>query len=97
MQNLDLSKTKSGKCRLEFDPTVEIGPSSTGKTIIVASTGAAQTVHIDDNGDEVKVMVNVYKKHRGTRLPAKARTVTPAEANMDAAIAKAVAKALANL
>ncbi len=44
---------------ITVDLTKEFGPSSTGKTIIIASTEGNQTV---PTREEIKVGVNVYKK-----------------------------------
>ena len=58
MKNVEMSV--DGKTLvIKVDLTKEFGPSSSGKTIIIASTEGNQSV--PDN-DGVKIGLNVYKK-----------------------------------
>lgn len=52
-------KTEGKKLHIVVDLTKEFGPSSSGKTIIIASTEGNQQVD-----DGVYLGLNVYKKNR---------------------------------
>jgi hypothetical protein len=51
--------TDKGKLSLNVDLGQNLGPSSTGKTILIGTTGGNQTVLLPD-GRQVIVSVNVY-------------------------------------
>ena len=58
MKNVDLS-VEGNTLVIKVDLTKEFGPSSSGKTIIIASTEGSQSVTGKEN---VKVGLNVYRK-----------------------------------
>lgn len=59
MKNVEI-KVNGSKVVLEFDATKTFGPSSSGKTIIVASTEGP--VRIDVPGGNVSINLNAFKK-----------------------------------
>lgn len=58
MKNVEM-KVEDNILTIKVDLTKEFGPSSSGKTIIVASTEGNATV---PDADDIKVGLNVYKK-----------------------------------
>ena len=58
MKNIEM-KLEGNILTMKVDLTKEFGPSSSGKTIIIASTEGNIAV---DGHEEVKVGLNVYKK-----------------------------------
>lgn len=52
-------KTEGDILTIKVDLTKEFGPSSSGKTIIIASTEGNVSI---EGHDEIKVGLNVYKK-----------------------------------
>ncbi len=58
MKNVDM-KLEGNILTIKVDLTKEYGPSSSGKTIIIASTEGNQSVEGKEDG---KVGLNVYKK-----------------------------------
>jgi len=58
MKNIEM-KLEGNILTIKVDLTKEFGPSSSGKTIIIASTEGNIAV---DGHEEVKVGLNVYKK-----------------------------------
>jgi hypothetical protein len=56
MKNVDVKVNKGGLMTITVDTTKSFGPSSSGKTTIIATTGGAQDF------DGVKVGLNVYRK-----------------------------------
>jgi hypothetical protein len=58
LKNVDM-KLEGNLLTIEVDLTKEFGPSSSGKTIIIASTEGNQSVPGSEN---VKIGLNVYKK-----------------------------------
>ena len=58
MKNVEM-KTDGNVLTIKVDLTKEFGPSSSGKTIIIASTEGNVSV---EGHDEIKVGLNVYKK-----------------------------------
>ncbi|MBF0537565.1 MAG: hypothetical protein HQL03_04830 [Nitrospirae bacterium] len=58
MKNIEMS-LEGNILTIKVDITKEFGPSSSGKTIIIASTEGNQTIPGKDN---VKVGLNVYRK-----------------------------------
>jgi len=58
MKNVEM-KLEGDILTIKVDVTKEFGPSSSGKTIIIASTEG--NISIPDN-DEVKIGLNIYKK-----------------------------------
>jgi hypothetical protein len=58
MKNVDMS-VNGNILTITVDMTKEFGPSSSGKTIIIATTEGNQSV---PGREDVKVGVNVYKK-----------------------------------
>ena len=58
MKNVEM-KTEDNILTIKVDLTKEFGPSSSGKTIIIASTEG--NVAIDEH-EEIKVGLNIYKK-----------------------------------
>ncbi len=58
MKNVEM-KLEGDMLTIKVDLTKEFGPSSSGKTIIIASTEG--NISIPDK-DEVKIGLNVYKK-----------------------------------
>lgn len=58
MKNVDMT-VKDGKLTIVVDLTKSFGPSTSGKTIIIASTEGNQTV---DGGNGAVVGLNVYRK-----------------------------------
>jgi hypothetical protein len=58
MKNVDM-KLEGNILTIKVDLTKEFGPSSSGKTIIIASTEGNQSV---EGKEDVKVGLNVYKK-----------------------------------
>ena len=57
MKNVEMS-VEGDILTIKVDLTKEFGPSSSGKTIIIASTEGNQTI----TGREEKVGLNVYRK-----------------------------------
>lgn len=57
MKNVEMS-VEGDILTIKVDMTKEFGPSSSGKTIIIASTEGNQTI----DGREEKVGLNVYRK-----------------------------------
>jgi hypothetical protein len=62
MKNVKMS-VKDNILTMEVDLTKEFGPSSSGKTIIIASTEGNVSV---EGHEEAKVGLNVYKKKQGS-------------------------------
>ncbi|MDO8723902.1 MAG: hypothetical protein Q7J31_16995 [Syntrophales bacterium] len=58
MKNIEM-KLEGNILTMKVDLTKEFGPSSSGKTIIIASSEGNVAV---DGHEEVKVGLNVYKK-----------------------------------
>ncbi len=58
MKNVDM-KLEGNILTIKVDLTKEFGPSSSGKTIIIASTEGNQSV---EGKEDVKVGLNVYRK-----------------------------------
>lgn len=58
MKNVDMS-VNGNVLTIRVDLSKEFGPSSSGKTIIIATTEGNQSV---PTREDVKVGVNVYKK-----------------------------------
>jgi len=58
MKNIEM-KLEGNVLTIKVDLTKEFGPSSSGKTIIIASSEGNVAV---DGHEEVKVGLNVYKK-----------------------------------
>jgi hypothetical protein len=58
MKNVDM-KLEGNMLTIKVDLAKEFGPSSSGKTIIIASTEGNQSV---EGKEDVKVGLNVYKK-----------------------------------
>ncbi len=58
MKNVEM-KTEGNILTIKVDLTKEFGPSSSGKTIIIASTEGNISV---DGHDEIKIGLNIYKK-----------------------------------
>jgi len=58
MKNVEM-KLEGDILTIKVDVTKEFGPSSSGKTIIIASTEG--NISIPDK-DEIKIGLNVYKK-----------------------------------
>ena len=58
MKNVDM-QVKDGKLIMTVDLAKQFGPSSTGRSIIIASTEG--NVSVPDRAD-VKVGLNIYKK-----------------------------------
>ena len=58
MKNIEM-KLEGNVLTMKIDLTKEFGPSSSGKTIIIASTEGNVAV---DGHEEVKIGLNVYKK-----------------------------------
>ena len=58
MKNVEMS-TEGTILTIKVDLTREFGPSSSGKTIIIASTEGNVSI---EGHDEIKVGLNVYKK-----------------------------------
>lgn len=62
MENLALTYSVDKKTlTITIDLTRELGPSSSGKTTLVASTGPAVKVESPD-GVELRLGLNLYKK-----------------------------------
>jgi hypothetical protein len=59
MKNVEMTVEKD-VLTIKVDISKEFGPSASGKTIIIASTGGNEKV--DANGSEIVVGLNVYKK-----------------------------------
>lgn len=59
MKNVDM-KVEGDKLTITVDMTKEFGPSSSGKTIIVASSEGNQTIEYKDGN--YKIGLNVYRK-----------------------------------
>lgn len=57
MKNVEMA-VEGDILTIKVDMTKEFGPSSSGKTIIIASTEGNQTI----DGREEKVGLNVYRK-----------------------------------
>lgn len=60
MQNLEVIVRDDGKVAIVFNPKVRLGPSASGKTIIVSSTGGNQTIQTP--AGPVTVGFNAYVK-----------------------------------
>lgn len=58
MKNTEM-KTEGNILTIKVDLTKEFGPSSSGKTIIIASTEGNVSI---EGHEEIKVGLNVYKK-----------------------------------
>jgi hypothetical protein len=58
MKNVQL-QVEGNILTIKVDLTKEFGPSSSGKTIIIASSEGNQAI---SEGSEVKIGLNVYKK-----------------------------------
>ncbi|MDO8720783.1 MAG: hypothetical protein Q7J31_00930 [Syntrophales bacterium] len=58
MKNIEM-KLEGNILTMKVDLTKEFGPSSSGKTIIIASTEGNVAV---DGHEEVKIGLNVYRK-----------------------------------
>ena len=58
MKNVDM-KQEGNILTIKVDLTKEFGPSSSGKTIIIASTEGNVAV---DGHEEAKIGLNIYKK-----------------------------------
>jgi hypothetical protein len=58
MKNVEM-KTEGNLLTIKVDLTKEFGPSSSGKTIIIASTEGNIAI---DGHEEIKVGLNIYKK-----------------------------------
>lgn len=58
MKNVEM-KAEGNILTIKVDLTKEFGPSSSGKTIIIASTEGNVSV---EGHDEIKIGLNVYKK-----------------------------------
>jgi len=58
MKNVDL-KLEGNILTIKVDISKEFGPSTSGKTTIIASTEGNKAVH---GKEDVKIGVNVYKK-----------------------------------
>ncbi len=61
MKNVDLS-IHDNILTIKIDLTKEFGPSSSGKTIIIASTEGNVSI---PGAEEKKIGLNVYKKKQG--------------------------------
>ena len=57
MKNVKIEVDKNKIMTIEIDLKKEFGPSSSGKTIIIASTEGNQPIE----GDEATIGLNVYK------------------------------------
>jgi hypothetical protein len=60
MKNVEM-RVEANILTIKVDLSKEVGPSSSGKTIIIASTEGNVPV---DGAEEIKVGVNVYKKKK---------------------------------
>lgn len=58
MKNVEMT-TENNILSIKVDLTKEFGPSSSGKTIIIATTEGNVSI---EGHDEIKVGLNVYKK-----------------------------------
>ena len=58
MKNIEM-KTEGNILTIKVDLTKEFGPSSSGKTIIIASTEGNVAI---EGHEEIKVGLNIYKK-----------------------------------
>jgi hypothetical protein len=58
MKNVEM-KTEGGILTIKVDLGKEFGPSSSGKTIIIASTEGNVAI---EGHEEIKIGLNVYKK-----------------------------------
>lgn len=64
MENVQL-KLVEGKLHIIVDPSLDLGPSSTGKSNIVAKTGGyGQKIEVA--GKEMTVALNVFTKRAGS-------------------------------
>lgn len=61
MQNVKVT-TKGKKLVLEIDLGDEIGPSKSGKTVLIASSQGNQTIGMTEDGQPISIGVNVYRK-----------------------------------
>ncbi|GIK52073.1 hypothetical protein EDM80_09575 [bacterium] len=62
MKNVEM-KVEGDSLVIRVDLTREFGPSSSGKTIIVASTEGNQSIDYDKGGKSgFKIGLNVYRK-----------------------------------
>lgn len=60
MQNVEVEVRPDGKVAIVFDPKVRLGPSASGKTVIVATSGGNQKIATP--AGEVTVGFNAYVK-----------------------------------
>jgi hypothetical protein len=53
----------SGILTLKIDTTKDIGPSASGKTIMIASSGGNKKINVgtDESPDEVMIGLNIYR------------------------------------
>jgi hypothetical protein len=58
MKNIEM-KTEGNILTVKVDLTKEFGPSSSGKTIIIASTEGNIAI---EGHEEIKIGLNIYKK-----------------------------------
>ncbi len=59
MKNVNMT-TKGNILTITVDLSKEFGPSSTGKTIIVATTEGNQAVGMTKTGQQIKLGINAY-------------------------------------
>ena len=59
MKNVKI-KVEKKKLFIEVDLTQTLGPSKSGKTIVIGTTNGAETIKFE--GKDVFVNLNVYKK-----------------------------------
>jgi hypothetical protein len=59
MDNVTIVTLKNGKIQVTFDPTQDLGPSSSGKTTLVAKTGGAKDV---PGQPGLKLNLTAYRK-----------------------------------
>ncbi len=64
-RNVEFYETKDGKLAVEIDPNANFGPSQSGKSDIVASTGRPMDITV--GGKVVTVSMTVFEKH-GTKV-----------------------------
>jgi hypothetical protein len=63
MRNVNLKYSEDGRLlTIEVDLTKDLGPSSTGKTSIVATTGG--NVPLDGPAGRIRMALNVFKYER---------------------------------
>jgi len=53
----------NGILTLRIDTTKDIGPSASGKTIMIASSGGNKKINVgtEDNGNNVMLGLNIYR------------------------------------